>query len=176
VYLTHGFQLHCDDLSGPNNLEVNWDSGEGRFHLEELEATDCNDDGSVNEPPPSSDTSENGPGPTTDVYYGAGFGRVNGVCGGFAEWVFDDNGEPGKADHIVAIEITDADGNIVLSLNPGDLATRDTSSAGTWKNPGDTDDPWFDLITGNHQWVPHPTPTHGPTGTQPCPEVTPQVQ
>jgi len=142
------------------------------FHLEELERTDCVDDGSMNEPPPSRDTSENGPGPTTDVYYGAGFGRYNGECGAFAEWVFDDNGEPGKADHIVGMTITDADGNVVLDF--GNTNVRDTSSAGTWKNPLNHDsEPWFDLITGNHQWVPHPTPTHGPTGTQPCEEVTP---
>jgi hypothetical protein len=172
VYLTHGFELHCDALSGPNNLEVNW-AGDNRFHLEELEKADCNDDGSVNEPPPSRDNRENGPGPTTDVYQGEGWGRYNGSCGAFAEWVFDDNGEPGKADHIVALQIHDADGNLVLDLNPGELGTRDTSSAGTWKEPGTDDDPWFDLITGNHQWVPHPTPTHGPTGTQPCEEVTP---
>jgi hypothetical protein len=173
VYLTHGFQLHCDDLSGPNNLEVNWDSGEGRFHLEELEFTECNDDGSVNEPPPSSDTSENGPGPTTDVYYGFGFGRVNGVCGGSAEWVFDDNGEPGKLDHIVAMRITDADGDVQLNLNEGELSTRDTSSAGSKKVPATADDPWYDLITGNHQWTPHQSEDHGPLKTAPCPEVTP---
>jgi len=143
IYLTHGFELHCDNLTGPNNLEINWDSGDGRFHLEQLVSAECNDDGSQNEPPPSRDTKENGPGPTTDVYQGEGFGRYNGACGAFAEWVFDDNGEPGKADHIVALKITDADGNIVLDLG------------------------YFDLIAGNHQWVPHPA-RHGPTQTSPC--------
>jgi len=128
----------------------------------------------MNEPPPS-DKNDKGPGPTTDVYYGTGFGRFNGECGAFAEWVFDDNGEPGKADHIVAMEITDVNGNIVLSINPGELSTRDTSSAGTWKNPGDHSAvPWLDLKTGNHQWVPHPTShKNPPTHTTPCPEVTP---
>ncbi len=171
VYLTHGFQLHCQTDSGPNNLEVNWEGNQ--FQLVELERADCFDDGSQNEPPPSKDTKEHGPGPFLDVYQGSGFGRVNGECGGFAEWVFDDNGNPGKADHIVALEITDADGGIVLSINPAGLAQTDTSSAGTHKNPGDHTDAWLDLVVGNHQWVPHPTDKHGPTQTSPCEEVTP---
>jgi hypothetical protein len=172
VYLTHGFELHCQPDSGPNNLEVNWQGN--RFHLEELERADCNDDGSRNEPPPSQATKQNGPGPTLDVYSGSGFGRVNGECGAFAEWVFDDNGDPGRADHIVALEITDADGNIVLSINPAGLSVTDTSSAGSVRDPQNHSDDWLDLEAGNHQWVPHPTDQHGPTQTTPCEEVTPQ--
>jgi len=168
--ITHGFELHCDPNSGPNNLEVNW--LKSQFHLEELESVICNDDGSKNEPPPSTDTSENGPGPTTDVYNGNGFGRYNGECGAFAEWVFDDNGEPGKADHIVALRVTAAGGDVVLSVNPGELGVLDTSIAGTWKDPGPEHPPWLDLKVGNHQWLPHKAGTHGPTQTNPCPEVT----
>ena len=143
-----------------------------QFHLEELEAVTCTDDGSVNEPPPSTDTSENGPGPTLDVYNGQGFGRYNGVCGAFAEWVFDDNGEPGKGDHIVAIRVTAADGTVPLAWNIGGLGVTDTSSAGTWKDPGNHPNAWLDLKTGNHQWVPHPSGQHGPVQTNPCPEET----
>jgi len=168
--LTHGFQLHCDVQSGPNNLEINWLGNQ--FHLEQLTQAICTDDGSVNEPPPSTDTSENGPGPTTDVYTGEGFGRYNGVCGAFAEWVFDDNGEPGKADHIVALRIVDVDKNPVFAWNTGDIGVTDTSSAGTWKEPEIHLNSWLDLRSGNHQWVPHPSGPHGPTQTNPCPEFT----
>jgi hypothetical protein len=167
--LTHGFELHCDPESGPNNLEINWNGNQ--FHLEQLTKATCTDDGSVNEPPPSIDTSENGPGPTTDVYNGEGFGRYNGVCGAFAQWVFDDNGEPGKADHIVALQIRDADGGVVLAWNTAlGLDVHDTSSAGTWKDSTTHPDAWLDLKSGNHQWVPHKSNTHGPTQTNPCPE------
>ena len=169
--LTHGFELHCDPKSGPNNLEVNWLGNQ--FHLEELEKVICTDDDSVNEPPRSTDTKTNGPGPTTDVYNGNGYGRYNGECAAFAEWVFDDNGEPGKADHIVAIRVTDAGGSVVLDWNSNlGLGVHDTSSAGTWKDPGNHPDAWLDLKVGNHQWVPHTSGQHGPVQTNPCPEVT----
>jgi hypothetical protein len=170
--LTHGFELHCDAASGPNNLEINW--LQSQFHLEELETATCIDDGSTNEPPPSTNTKPNGPGPTLDIYQGFGYGRYNGVCGASAQWNFDDNGEPGKADQIVALVIKDKDSNIVLSINPGQLGVTSTAISGTWKNPGDDSAfPWLNLVTGNHQWVPHKTGTHGPTQTNPCPQVTP---
>jgi len=161
--LTHGFELHCDPTLGPNNLEINW--MKNKFHLEELEEAECTDDGSTNEPPPSAATKTNGPGPTLDVYYGNGYGRYNGQCGAFAEWVMDDNGEPGKADQIVALRITGADNAIKLEINKDDLDVRDTSG----------DNPlWLNLKTGNHQWVPHPsTHPNPPTHTTPCPEMTP---
>ena len=161
--LTHGFELHCDPTLGPNNLEINW--MKNKFHLEELEEAECTDDGSTNEPPPSAATKTNGPGPTLDVYYGNGYGRYNGQCGAFAEWVMDDNGEPGKADQIVALRITGADNAIKLKINPSQLGVRDTSG----------DNPlWLNLKTGNHQWVPHPsTHPNPPIHTTPCPEETP---
>ena len=169
--LTHGFELHCDAASGPNNLEINW--LQSQFHLEQLVTAECVDDGSTNEPPPSADTKTNGHGPTLDVYYGVGYGRYNGECGAKAEWVMDDNGEPGKADQIVALRIT-VGGVEKLSINPGELVVRDTSGSGTWKNPGPADNPlWLNLVTGNHQFTPHQTGTHGPTQTNPCPAVAP---
>ena len=170
--LTHGFELHCDAASGPNNLEINW--LQSQFHLEQLVTAECVDDGSTNEPPPSADTKTNGHGPTLDVYYGVGYGRYNGECGAKAEWVMDDNGEPGKADQIIALQITSAGGLKVLSINPSQLGVRDTSVSGTWKNPGDDSAfPWLNLVTGNHQFTPHQTGTHGPTQTNPCPAVAP---
>ena len=138
----HAFQLHCDELLGPNTLEVNWLGN--KFHLEELERVTCTDDGSRNEPPPSRDNSGNKPGPTLDVYDGAGFGRYNGECGAFAEWVFDDNGEPGDADGIVWLVIKNKNGDKVLEFTG------------------------FDLIVGNHQFVPHPENEHHRTQTNSC--------
>src|SRR3990172_1171219 len=111
--LTHGFELHCDATQGPNNLEINW--LKNKFHLEELESAKCIDDGTQNEPPPSPQ-----PGPTLDVYTGSGFGRYNGVCGAYAIWAMDDNGEPGKNnDQILSLKIYDKKigenfGNLVL--------------------------------------------------------------
>jgi hypothetical protein len=176
--VTHGFQLHCNSESGPNNLQVNWLGN--KFHLEQLVAAVCVDDGSTNEPPPNPNPGKNKP--TLDVYRGEGYGRYNGECGAYAEWVMDDNSEPGKEDHIVSLVIWDEfEGNVVLSLNPGESNTLDTSSAGTWKNPGPSSypvqtDPWFNLKAGNHQWVPHPTHMHGPTHTTPCDPIDPQSQ
>ena len=154
--LTHGFELHCDPTLGPNNLEINW--MKNKFHLEQLVTAKCYDDGSVNEPPPSPH-----PGPTLDVYYGKGYGRYNGQCGALAEWVMDDNGEPGKADQIVALRITYGTG--VFEINPTQLGVTDTS----------VDNPlWLNLKTGNHQFVPHPAShPNPPTQTTPCPLVTP---
>src|SRR3989304_5915885 len=163
--LTHGFELHCDPTLGPNNLEINW--MKNKFHLEQLVTAKCYDDGSVNEPPPSPH-----PGPTLDVYYGKGYGRYNGQCGALAEWVMDDNGEPGKADQIVALRITYGTG--VFEINPGELGVTDTSRSGTWKNPGgiNNNSLWLDLKTGNHQFVPHPAShPNPPTQTTPCPRV-----
>jgi hypothetical protein len=185
--VTHGFQLHCNVLSGPNNLEVNWNGN--KFHLEELESALCIDDGSVNEPPPKSNGSEKSRKPTTDIYHGFGYGRVNGECGASAEWIIDDNGEPGKADQIIALQIRlngtlgPGTGDFVLDINPDQLMVTNSSISGTWKDPhldpdnplSENDDlkPWLDLESGNHQWTPHPSKKHGPTQTVPCPEVTP---
>src|SRR5207244_1885687 len=38
VRVTHGFELHCNPLIGPNNLEINWGNG-NNFHLEQV--IDC---------------------------------------------------------------------------------------------------------------------------------------
>ncbi|MGI0056039.1 MAG: hypothetical protein ACREAK_01560, partial [Nitrosarchaeum sp.] len=141
--LTHGFELHCDATQGPNNLEINWNSN--KFHLEELESAKCIDDGTPNEPPPSPH-----PGPTLDIYKGEGFGRYNGVCGSYATWEMDDNGEPGKNDQILSLKIKDKNGNTVLDIN----------------NP-------LKLQTGNHQFVPHQSKHPHPPQTNPCPQITP---
>ena len=182
--VTHGFQLHCDSNSGPNNLQVNWLGF--KFHLEQLENALCFDDGSVNEPPPKSNGNPNSRKPTLDVYYGEGFGRWDGQCGAYAKWVMDDNGEPGKADQIVSMVIWDSDKKLVLNINPSQLGVIDTSISGEWKDwnnqtsplfpDGDEGEEWLDLEAGNQQWTPHPFKTHGPKGTQPCEEQPPFIE
>ena len=177
--VTHGFQLHCNPESGPNNLQVNWLGN--KFHLEQLVFADCSDDNSTNEPPPNPNPGKNKP--TLDVYHGEGFGRYNGECGAYAEWVMDDNSEPGKADQIISLVVWEEfGGDVVLSINPDESTTMDTSISGTWKDPtsggmfpnSDNDEPWLDLKAGNHQWTPHPTRIHGPTHTSPCDLMNPE--
>jgi hypothetical protein len=165
--VTHGFELHCDSNSGPNNLEVDWLGNS--FHLEQLVSALCYSDGTVNEPPANPNANGNGRKPILDVYYGEGYGRYNGQCGAHAQWVMDDNGEPGKADQIVALVITNSTGDLVLNINPDELDVINTSISGEWYN-GYTGDgePWLDLESGNHQWTPHPFKSHGPQNTTPC--------
>ena len=168
--VTHGFQLHCNMDDGPNNFEVNWLGN--KFHLEQLVTVNCIDDGSINEPPPNNGGNPNSRKPTLDIYHGEGWGRYNGECGAFAKWTIDDNGEPGKADHIIALQVNFT-GSLVLNINPGQLGVTNSSVSGTW-NDGISDDsafPWLDLESGNHQWTPHPSKKKGPTQTTPCPLI-----
>jgi len=142
--LTHGFELHCDATQAPNNLEINWNGN--RFHLDKLVKAECIDDGTHNEPPPSPH-----PGPTLDVYKGEGYGLYNGKCGAYATWSMDDNGEPGKTDHILSLVIKDEDNNVVLNIGKPDYNA-------------------LKLQKGNHQFVPHPSNhPHPPTQTL-CPK------
>jgi hypothetical protein len=162
--VTHGFELHCDPSSGPNTLEVNWDGN--KFHLDSLVLAECVDDGTVNEPP----SNGNGNKPTLDVYHGIGTGRFNGVCGATAEWIFDDNGEPGKWDQIVSLVITDGSG-VLLSINPDvDIVDYLSTPSQDKNNPDNDESPftWWDLDSGNHQWVPHPSKKHSPNDNNTC--------
>ena len=90
---THGFELYCItqgpdqpqlDHLGPNNLQVNWDTG-NHWHLEDLIRGACHQEG---DPRP--------PRAPFNAYYGQGYGRLNGESGAFACWRLVDNGEPGK--------------------------------------------------------------------------------
>ncbi len=108
--VTHGFELHCLAWKGPNNLEVNWDKG-NKFHLESLTGAVCSDDAGIDEAPPVAGF---------DTYVGSGAGRYNGLSGATIEFTFTDAGEPGKNDE-VTIKITDAGGNVVLDVGPGNL-------------------------------------------------------
>lgn len=102
--VTHGFVLRCD-RQNPNSLEINF--GGNRFHLETLDFSVCSDDPNI-EPNP--------PGATFDTFTGIGTGRFNGVRGATAVWTFTDAGEGGSND-FASIQITDADGNLVLSVS-----------------------------------------------------------
>ena len=84
----HGFELHCEVSNIPNRLEVNWGKG-NKFHLESLTSALCTDDPNIEPNPPTAGF---------DTYRGAGTGRLNGVSGATAKWVFQDAGEPGKND------------------------------------------------------------------------------
>jgi hypothetical protein len=85
--VTHGFTLRCDAAAKPNNLEVNWKGNS--FHLESLSSAVCTDDPAIQPQQPKT---------AFDTYTGAGTGRLNGVSGATATWVFTDAGEPGKND------------------------------------------------------------------------------
>lgn len=106
VRVTHGFDLHCDPSEVSNNLEVTWGDG-NRFDLESLSSVGCADD---------PDLDEGQPVAGFDTYIGEGTGRYNRVSGASATWTFTDAGEPGSSD-FAEIIITDADGNIVLSMS-----------------------------------------------------------
>ena len=98
--VTHGFELYCITLAsgetleiGPNNLEVNWNGGQ-HWHLEDITRGACHREGPPNPPPAP-----------FNAYYGAGFGRLNGVSGAFACWRLVDNGEPGKKHDVWSMRI-----------------------------------------------------------------------
>ena len=105
--LSHGFTLPCEALVPGQvaRLQVNW--GQSRFHLTELDSASCSDDPAI---------SEGKPAAGFDTQTGSGSGRYNGVDGATATWTIKDAGEPGRKDTI-AITITDAGGNVVLSTS-----------------------------------------------------------
>jgi VCBS repeat-containing protein len=107
VGVSHGFELHCNPNELPNNLEVNWNNKSDKFHLETLTSATCIDDPTISEAPPVAGF---------DTYIGQGIGRYNGVSGATITWVFTDAGEPGKDNDYGEITITDANGNVVLSI------------------------------------------------------------
>jgi hypothetical protein len=102
----HGFELHCDKTNLPNNLEINWASGE-KFHLEQLTSAFCYDDPAIVPNPPQAGF---------DTHVGTGLGSYDGQPGAKAEWTFTDAGEPGTKDS-ATIKITDAGGQLVLYVS-----------------------------------------------------------
>lgn len=126
--VTHGFELHCNFLRGPNNLQINW--AENRFHMEFMTSSACFNNDLIEPNPPEA---------PMDTHSGVGYGRLNGVSGARAEWVFTDAGEPGVNDQVVLF-IWDPDGNLVLNV-PNEPVTL--------------------LSGGNHQALPE-TPAPAP--------------
>lgn len=83
--VTHGFELHCNKNSLPNNLQINWN--DNRFHLTSLDSATCTDDPSLD---------EDNPVAGFDTFVGSGTGRLNGVDGATIDFKLTDDGEPGK--------------------------------------------------------------------------------
>jgi hypothetical protein len=103
--VTHGFTLRCDPAAGPNSLEVNW--ARNAFHLTRQTSAFCGDNPAIDPGRPS---------PGFDTYAGAGVGRLNGIDGATATWVFTDGGEPGTGD-TARLVIRDPAGRVVLSVS-----------------------------------------------------------
>lgn len=116
--VTSGFELYCQPegtpdfhpVFGPNNLEVNWDSG-NHWHMKQLEFSFCTSDGQSPAPPPN--TAAGG-----DTITLQGVGDCNGVDGIYGLFTFVDHGEPGKETDLASFMIT-GDGGACPSLNTG---------------------------------------------------------
>jgi len=104
--VTHGFEIHCNAGDLPNNIEVNWNSGD-HFHLTTLVSVSCTDNPGI--------IPEN-PAAPCDTITGTGIGRYDGVDGATIQFTFTDAGEPGTNDTAI-IRIYDASGNQVLDTN-----------------------------------------------------------
>jgi hypothetical protein len=87
VRVTHGFELHCDPLNTPNNLEINWGGG-NNFHLTSLLTVTCVNDPNIEPQPPNAGF---------DTYIGTGVGTCNGLPA-LISFTLTDAGEPGTLD------------------------------------------------------------------------------
>ena len=105
--VTFGYELHCQpehgDIPGPNNLEVNFSSGE-HFHLTTLTQAVCS-----------------GPNATTpdapfNTMTGEGMGTLNGQAATI-KFVLVDNAEPGRHYDTAKFVITTTSGT-ALSCGP----------------------------------------------------------
>lgn len=105
MIVIHGFELHCDASDAPNNLQINWDSG-NHFHLDELTDVKCLDSPGISPGQPSVDF---------DLMEAHGTGTYNGE-GPSIYFVLTDAGEPGKNDRARFL-IEDSDGNTVLDVS-----------------------------------------------------------
>lgn len=104
--VTFGYELHCQleqgPISGPNNLEVNFSTGE-HFHLTTLTKAVCSG--------PDAST----PNAPFNTLTGAGTGTLNGEAATI-KFVLVDNGEPGSRD--TASFTIYQDGEKVLQCGP----------------------------------------------------------
>lgn len=104
--VTHGFVLHCALSRTPNNLEVNWGSG-NKFHLASLASASCTEGTPPNEGQPVAGF---------NTYVGSGTGSFNGAPGATANWTFTDHGEPGTGKDTAEIHIKDNTNTSVLDV------------------------------------------------------------
>jgi len=108
--VTHSFQLNCDAIITPNNLQVDIHLPDGsgmRFHLEELGGALC-----WNDP----ETNSGRPAAPFNHYWGYGVGLLNGEPGFCADWIFTDQGEPGTEDRIELLRIWDCEEEFFFSI------------------------------------------------------------
>jgi hypothetical protein len=103
--VTHGFELHCNAVIEPNNLEINWEGN--RFHLEDLTSAVCTDNPAEDQLPRVA---------PIDTFDGVGVGRYNGMSGYNIVFRLTDFGEPGS-DDIARFHITDPGGATVLLVS-----------------------------------------------------------
>ena len=150
--VTHGFILQCDADEQPNSLQVNWNRN--RFHLESLDTATCTDDSAIEPFPPAAEF---------DTYRGTGTGSYNGDPGATAQWTFTDAGEPGRDDWAQII-ITDANGNVVLSIS-GNL------NGGNHQAHGQANPPLLPPPTQPAPIHDPPSPTHEPLLHEPLLKV-----
>jgi hypothetical protein len=104
---TFGYELHCaregKPISGPNNLEVNFSSGE-HFHLNTLTRGFCT----------GADTT------TPDAPFNTFYGRGTGTLNGSPAWIsfsLVDRGEPGAGVDYAAFTIQTSSGNVLQCGN-----------------------------------------------------------
>jgi hypothetical protein len=100
VKTTHGFELHCDIADVPNNLEVNWDTG-NNFHLDTLTMATCFDNPLIDQSPPNA---------PLDTLVLTGTGTFNNAPATVSATLVD-AGEPGTSD---TISITIVSGGITV--------------------------------------------------------------
>jgi hypothetical protein len=103
---TFGYELHCQQngtISAPNNLEVNFSTGE-HFHLTNLTRGLC----------VGPDTTT--PNAPFDTYYGTGTGTLNGEPA-FIWFNLIDRAEPGTGVDIAAFTIQTSSGTLLQCAN-----------------------------------------------------------
>ena len=117
--VTHGFELHCNPLELPNNLEINWDGG-NNFKLTSLTQVTCTDDPLINQKPPNAGF---------DTLIAQGIGKLNGQAGATITFTLVDAGEPGSNDTAYFL-IKNAGGTVVLKVGAPDFANSATLTKG----------------------------------------------
>lgn len=116
--------IHCNRIRTPNMLRVRWDNI-NLFEMDVLLGGFCNDNPAIENPAMAS----------FDTIKGIGAGRLNGVPGSYAEWVFVDRG---GSDDTANIIIHDTNGNVIftsamenLQISMDDVNRPPVADAGT---------------------------------------------